>query len=573
MSNYMIIGSGLDFGLARPINWILPSNPGAVDGVTDLKYQAAIWFNAGTIQFFDGTNIKTLESSSFTLHPADASNIGGVRVAGGTTGIKISTDAGDAGTISLMPASSSHLGGVSIPTGSAISITALGEVDVVKSSASVYGVVRPDNVTLEIDGSGNLAVKGTGLNDATTTSKGIVQIGPNIEVAAGVISVPNASATTPGVVKIGPGLTIDADGVTISADIQEIDTATETVPGTIMPGIGLEVITAAGPTKGTLNLLVPTASEIGGVKAGTGVSIDANGVISIVPYVLPAMTTTTLGGAKVGTGLQMNTVNSDVLEVSAILQAFNSGDAEKLQALPTAANIVQSITFIGSDGVSNTYTPNASGEAELPRIATLKADGTLDESVMPSTIQWQDVIGVANYSALDDLREANTGGARESVIYFLKADEVFGGVQYRMKDTFLYNAAGDVFIQTNTALAFASSAEAIAGVINDKVMSPNTTAEAINNAMDKTRFSVDLSDLTAIGDGVVSPAPDGVATVFTITHALGSKNIIVQVRDNNGEQMLIANGADGVNTLKLYFHENITPTTGQHVYVNIIKCD
>ena len=53
-------------------------------------------------------------------------------------------------------------------------------------------------------------------SNATTSSKGIVQIGSNISVSSGTISVPTASAVTAGVVKIGSGLTI-TDGV-VSVD-------------------------------------------------------------------------------------------------------------------------------------------------------------------------------------------------------------------------------------------------------------------------------------------------------------------------------------------------------------------
>ena len=47
------------------------------------------------------------------------------------------------------------------------------------------------------------------------------------------------------------------------------------------------------------------ANTLGGVKVGTGLSIDANGVLSADGYTLPAATDQALGGVKVGTGLDV----------------------------------------------------------------------------------------------------------------------------------------------------------------------------------------------------------------------------------------------------------------------------
>ena len=54
-------------------------------------------------------------------------------------------------------------------------------------------------------------------SDATASSKGIVQIGSNISVSNGTISVPTASAQTAGVVKIGSGLSISNGVVSVDS--------------------------------------------------------------------------------------------------------------------------------------------------------------------------------------------------------------------------------------------------------------------------------------------------------------------------------------------------------------------
>lgn len=66
---------------------------------------------------------------------------------------------------------------------------------------------------------------------------------------------------------------------------------------------------------------VPTASStvLGGVKIGSGISIDGSGVISASPgYTLPSATTSTLGGVIVGSGLSVSsgTVSANVTSVA-----------------------------------------------------------------------------------------------------------------------------------------------------------------------------------------------------------------------------------------------------------------
>jgi len=57
------------------------------------------------------------------------------------------------------------------------------------------------------------------------------------------------------------------------------------------------------------SLLSATNVTIGGVKIGSGINIDGNGVISVPPtYTLPVATTSTLGGIKVGTGLAIDPI-------------------------------------------------------------------------------------------------------------------------------------------------------------------------------------------------------------------------------------------------------------------------
>jgi hypothetical protein len=85
------------------------------------------------------------------------------------------------------------------------------------------------------------------------------------------------SAGTYGGNKTPVQITIDATGIISGIENKPIPPATLTSSGLMQPGIGLGV----SDNQGLVNVIPPTASNIGGVKAGSNVNIDANGIISI----------------------------------------------------------------------------------------------------------------------------------------------------------------------------------------------------------------------------------------------------------------------------------------------------
>ena len=83
------------------------------------------------------------------------------------------------------------------------------------------------NPILTIDAKGRItaAVDGSSLPDATTSSKGVVQIGSNIDVASGVISIPVATNTSLGVVKSANSahINISAGSIDIGSSVAALD--------------------------------------------------------------------------------------------------------------------------------------------------------------------------------------------------------------------------------------------------------------------------------------------------------------------------------------------------------------
>ena len=133
--------------------------------------------------------------------------------------------------------------------GGNISISPSGEINAIKATSAVAGIVKPDNSTITVNENGTLSAVGIAVPTATSSVLGVVKGGGNISIAAnGTISCPIANQTgILGLVKQGNNIAIAADGA--------------------------------------ISSVLPTATNIGGLgccRGGGNVSINANGVLSVV---------------------------------------------------------------------------------------------------------------------------------------------------------------------------------------------------------------------------------------------------------------------------------------------------
>jgi hypothetical protein len=108
-----------------------------------------------------------------------------------------------------------------------------------------------------------------------------------------------ASSTQLGGVKVdGTTITINGSGVISGANTYTLTaTTTTTLGGVIIPVVGTSGITN---TSGTIGIATASASQLGGVKQGSNVTIAGDGTISVAaPYSLPVSTSVILGGVIV----------------------------------------------------------------------------------------------------------------------------------------------------------------------------------------------------------------------------------------------------------------------------------
>jgi len=200
------------------------------------------------------------------------------------------------GLISLAPASTGSVGGVQLATGAEViagtnNTKAITPVALAAKTASTLqpGLVQLSDVANLT--SSTLAATPTAVKTAydaavaaqTTATAALPKTGGTmtgvITFASGQtfpgVAFPVATANSLGVISAGPGLSVNSSGVLSTSNVGTV-TAVTAGAGLGSPATG-NVIT----TSGTLQLLPPTGTSLGGVKAGANISIAFDGTISV----------------------------------------------------------------------------------------------------------------------------------------------------------------------------------------------------------------------------------------------------------------------------------------------------
>ncbi len=328
-SGSLILGAGL---AVSPTGVILASS---LAGGTVSQVTAGIGLTGGTI-----TTTGTID-----LVPATTSSLGGVKIGanlfiapdgtlsasapslGTVSSVSVGPGlngggVGPAVTINLVTASKTQFGGIVV--GNGIDVVG-GLISLTPSSTTQVGGVQLATAVEVIGGTNNtkaITPAGLAAKVGTTTTTGIVQLSDLVSfndstkaatqtavktaydaaVAAqttanaalpkaggtmtGVItfspaqtfpgvSFPVATTNSLGVVSVGPGLSVNSSGVLSTSNV---GTVTSIIAG---PGLGSPATGNIISTSGTLRLLPPNGTDLGGVKAGSNISIAFDGTISV----------------------------------------------------------------------------------------------------------------------------------------------------------------------------------------------------------------------------------------------------------------------------------------------------
>ena len=220
-----------------------------------------------------------------------------------------------------------------IQVGSNISVSS-GIISIGTGSSSAKGLVQVgDNIDVSL---GTISVA-----TATTSTKGVAQVGSNISVASGVISVPDASDSTKGVVQVGSGLSV-------TGGVASIPNATDSTKGIARAGSGLSI------TSGTLALdSMPdaTAGVKGVVQVGSNINVTS-GTISVAEGSNSVKGIVQIGSGLTATGSTMSIADATgstkgVVQVGSGLSV--TGGVLSLSTVPDATTSSKGVVQVGQN--------------------------------------------------------------------------------------------------------------------------------------------------------------------------------------------------------------------------------
>ncbi len=267
-----------------------------------------------------GANLLIAPDGTLSALPPNTGTVSSVMVGTGLTGGGVGPNV----TINLSAASTTQFGGVIVDPAGGINVVGA-QISLAQATTTTKGGVQLATPAEVITGTNNTkAVTSAGLaaKVASTLNPGIVQLSDNASLTSSVlaatptavktaftaaqaaqatasaalpkaggtmtgvitfspaqtfpgVSFPVATTNSLGVVSVGPGLSVNSSGVLSTSNV---GTVTAVTAG---PGLGNPATGGTISTSGTLRLLPPTGTSLGGVKAGANISIAFDGTISV----------------------------------------------------------------------------------------------------------------------------------------------------------------------------------------------------------------------------------------------------------------------------------------------------
>jgi hypothetical protein len=267
-----------------------------------------------------GANLLVAPDGTLSALPPNTGTVSTIAVGTGLSGGGV----GPLVTINLSAASTTQFGGVIVDPVGGINVVGA-QISVAQATTTAKGGVELATAAEVITGTDNLrAVTPAGLaaKVASTLNPGIVQLSDNASLTSSIlaatptavktaydaaqaaqvtasaalpkaggtmtgvitfspaqtfpgVSFPIATTNSLGVVSVGPGLAVNSSGVLSTANVGTVTAVT------CGPGLGNPATGGTISTSGTLRLLPPTGTSLGGVKQGANINIAFDGTISV----------------------------------------------------------------------------------------------------------------------------------------------------------------------------------------------------------------------------------------------------------------------------------------------------
>lgn len=358
-------------------------------------------------------------SVTINLSAASLTQFGGVVIGAGLNVV--------GGLVSVAPATTGSVGGVQLATTAEViagtnntkAITPVGLAAKVASTLQPGIVQLSDNASLI---NSTLAATPTAVKTAYDTAvaaqvtasaalpkaggtmTGIIAFSPSQTFPG--VAFPKATTLSLGVIQVGTGLSINSSGVLSTSNVGTV-TAVTSGPGLGSPATGNTI-----STFGTIRLLPPTGTSLGGVKQGANINIAFDGTISVPggnfiasnnpyafnSYIFPAplaapslpfpgvngqvltvldnvlgtvgwTSAGTLNTVTPGTGLTGGTLNGNATISLATIPSITPGNIGGTALIPTLA--VNAQGQITSMGLANPFAPFQTPTITAPFILVL----------------------------------------------------------------------------------------------------------------------------------------------------------------------------------------------------------
>lgn len=450
----------------------------------------------------------------------------------------------------LPPATTSMLGGIKV--GSGLSVTGDGTLSATgggggSGTVTSVGLSMPSGFSVSgspVTSSGNFTVT-TALNGivaGTGTGFGTITIGSGLSFSGGILSATggggggvtyqlNATSATGGAnislvgsdstvdsVKIASGSNItvtnvDANTISIAANIPPLAAATTSTLGGVIVGSGLSV-DGSGVLSNTNStpyaLPIASSTVLGGIKVGNGLSIDSGTGLLSSSYTLPTASTSQLGGVKVdGTTIVVGAGGV----ISAVGGGGGGGIASVTASYPLASSggLTPDISFTGTLAIENggTNASTASGaRTNLLPTQTSSANAFLQTN--GTDVQWTQInnnfiTGALGYTPL------STGGGTMTGTLTLAGDPT--QAQQAATKSYVDSIATGLSIKTSVRAATLAALTA----------SYNPGTSGVGATLTGTTALPAIGGVTlTVGDRVmikdqVTPAENGIYVVTTAT--------------------------------------------------------
>jgi hypothetical protein len=170
---------------------------------------------------------------------------------------------------------------------------------------------------------------------------------------------------------------------------------------------------------------LPTASGsvTGGVRIGSGISIDANGVISAsVGYTLPAATSSTLGGCIVGTGISVSSGTISVSYGTTAGTACQGNDSRLSDARTPASHVHGNISSQGAIGITAGQLVVTGASGVLTTAATIAASAVAGLATVATSGSYADLSNRPASSLVEATTAAGFPAAGASQTLYISRD-------------------------------------------------------------------------------------------------------------------------------------------------------